>query len=55
MVEIGGDLEEEVFVGAYAGDDRHGDLDVAALVGGGEDVEGGEGEAEESAEGGAYG
>ncbi len=38
-----------------AGEDGHGDLDVAALVGGGEDVEGGEGEAEGGADGRASG
>ena len=43
---VAGVVEEEVVLDAHVGDDGHGDLDVAALVGGGEDVEGGEAEAE---------
>jgi len=46
---VAGVMEEEVVLDAHVGDDRHGDLDEAALVGGGDDVEGGEGEAEDSA------
>ena len=46
MEGVGGVVEEEVVLGAHAGEDGHRDLDVAALVGGGEDVEGGESEAE---------
>ena len=42
----GGVVEEEVVLDAEAGDDGHGDLDVAALVGGGDEVDGGEAEAE---------
>ena len=44
---VGGGGEEEVVLVAEAGEDGHGDLDVPALVGGGEEVEGGEGEAED--------
>ena len=44
--DVGGVVEEEVVLDAHVGDDGHGDLDVAAFVGGGEDVEGGEAEAE---------
>ena len=43
---VAGVVEEEVVLDAHVGDDGHCDLDVAAFVGGGEDVEGGEGEAE---------
>ena len=46
MVDVVGVVEEEVVLDAVEGDDRHVDLDVAAFVGGGEDVEGGEAEAE---------
>ena len=42
-----GVVEEGVVVDAHAGEDDHGDLDVFALERGGEDVEGGEGEAQE--------
>ncbi len=55
VVDVGGVMEEEVVLDAHAGDDGHGDLDVAALVGGGEDVEGGETEAEDGAEDGVEG
>ncbi len=43
---VGGVVEEEVVLDAHVGDEGHGDLDVAAFVGGGEDVEGGYAEAE---------
>ena len=36
-----GVVEEEVVLDAHVGDDGHGDLHVAAFVGGGENVEGG--------------
>ena len=39
--DVAGVVEEEVVLDAHVGEDGHGDLDVAALVGGGEDVEGG--------------
>ena len=39
---VAGVVKEEVVLNAHVGDDGHGDLDVAAFVGGGEDVEGGE-------------
>jgi hypothetical protein len=38
---VAGVVEEEVVLDAHVGDDGHGDLDVAAFVGGWEDVEGG--------------
>ena len=44
---VGGVVEEKVVLDAHGGDDGHGDLDVAAFVGGGEDVDGGETEAED--------
>ena len=44
---VGGVAEEEVVLEAHVGDDRHGDLDEAAFVGCGDEVEGGEGEAED--------
>ena len=47
MWGVAGVVEEEVVLDAHVGDDGHGDLDVAAFVGGGEDVEGGEAEAED--------
>ena len=40
---VGGGGEEEVVLVAHVGEDGHGCLDVLALVGGGEEVEGGEG------------
>jgi len=40
---VGGVAEEEVVLDAHVGDDGHGDLDEAAFVGGGDEVEGGEG------------
>ena len=43
---VAGAVEEEVVLDAHVGDDGHGDLDVAALVGGGEDVEGGQAQAQ---------
>ena len=46
---VAGVVEEEVVLDAHVGDDGHGDLDVAAFVGGGEDVEGGQAQAEGSA------
>ncbi len=49
---IGGVVEEGVVVGAQAGEDGHGDLDEAALEQGRNEVEGGEGKGEQTAEGG---
>ncbi len=44
---VAGLMEEEVVLDSVDGDvGRHGDLDVAAFVGRGEDVEGSEAEAE---------
>ena len=40
-----GVVEEEVVLDAHAGEDGHGDLNVAAFVGGGKEIEGGEAEA----------
>ena len=40
---VGGGGEEEVVLVTHVGEEGHGCLDVAALVGGGEEVEGGEG------------
>ncbi len=51
----GGVVEESVVRDAEAGEDDHLDLDVAALYGSGDDVAGGEGEAEERADGGVEG
>ena len=42
VVGVEGVVEEEVVLWVEAGEDRHVDLYEAALVGGGEDVEGGE-------------
>ena len=53
--DVVGVVEEEVVLDAHGRDDGHGDLDVAALVGGGEDVEGGETEAEGGSGGGVEG
>ena len=44
--EVRGVVEEEVVLYAEVGDEGHVDEDVAAFVGGGEDVEGGYAEAE---------
>ncbi len=52
MGGVAGLVEEEVVLNAVEGDDGHRDLDVAALVGGGEDVEGGQAQAEGGAGGG---
>src|SRR5690242_14087892 len=52
---VGGVVEEEVVLKAGSGGESHLDLHVAALVGGGKDVEGGETEAEERSGGGGYG
>ncbi len=43
--DVAGVMEEEVVLDAHVGDDGHGDLDVAALVCGGKDVEGCQAEA----------
>ncbi len=51
----GGVVEEEVVLDAEAGGEGHGDLDVAAFVGGGDEVEGGQAQAEEGAGGGVEG
>src|ERR1700680_507439 len=48
-------MEEEVVLDAHVGDDGHCYLDVAALVGGGEDVEGGQAEAEDGSDDGVEG
>ena len=48
-----GEVEEEVVLYAGAGEDGHGDLDVAALIGGRDEVEGGQSEAQRGAGGGA--
>ncbi len=45
---VAGAVEEEVVLDSVEGDDGHRDLDVAALVGGGEDVEGGYAQAQGS-------
>jgi hypothetical protein len=45
-------FEEKAVFDAHAGADGAGDVDPAALVGGGDDVEAGESEAEEEADGG---
>jgi hypothetical protein len=42
--------EEEVIVGKEAGDDCHRDLDETALIGSGDEIEGGQREAEDGAE-----
>src|ERR1700761_5000002 len=49
VCEVAGVVEEEVVLDAHVGDDGHGDLDVAAFVGSGDDVEGGEGQAGDGA------
>ncbi len=46
MERVGRVEEEKVVLNAHVGDDGHVDEDVAAFVGGGEDVEGGYAEAE---------
>ena len=51
----GGVVEEGVVLDAQAGDDGHVDLDVVALYGGGDYVEGGKGEAQEGSGGGGEG
>ena len=43
MIGVTEAMEEEVVLWSHAGEDGHGDLDVTALVGCGQDVEGGEG------------
>src|SRR5580692_3221473 len=53
--DVAGVVEEEVVLDPHGGDDRHRNLDVAAFVGGGEDVEGGEAEAKGGASCGANG
>ena len=47
----GGVVEEEVVLNAQAGGEGEVDLDVAAFVGGGEEVEGGDAETESGADG----
>ena len=42
---VGGAGEEEVVLVAHVGEDRHGGLDVLAVIGGGEEIEGREGQA----------
>ncbi len=41
MEDVGAAAEEKVVLDAEVGDDGHFDLDVAAFVGGGKNVEGG--------------
>ena len=48
---IAGVAAEEVILDAHIGDDGHGDLDVAALERGWNEIEAGQGESEEEAEG----
>src|ERR1700761_8795633 len=47
--EVPGVVEKEVVLDAHVGDDGHGDLYVTAFVGGWDDVEGGNGQAEDGA------
>ena len=46
VIEVAGLVEEEVVLDSVEGNDRHGDLDETAFVGGGDDVKGGYAQAE---------